>query len=111
MTIWSTINDGGEEQRISEKLLDGLYEKGGKVPRMGDGGSERSGVFEVSIKGRRFLEAVQVFEGGWMSRDVFSIRRFQQRNLRSGMWPVGTRAYRHARDARTISRNSAPTQS
>ena len=77
MIVWGTINDGGEKQRVFEKPLDGLYEKGRKVPGVGERSSERSGMFKISIKGRCFLETVQVFEGGRVSRDVLLVRRFQ----------------------------------
>ena len=50
---------------------------------MGKGRSKGSGVLEIRVEGRRFREVVQVFESGWMSRDVFFVRRFQKGNLYS----------------------------
>lgn len=44
---------------------------------MSEGRGEGSGLVEIGVKGRCFREAVQVFEGGWMSRDVPFVRRFQ----------------------------------
>jgi len=75
--IRCTVNDSSEKQRIFEKPLDGFDEKRREVPCVGEGRSEGSGMFEVRVKGRRFRKGVQVFEGGWMSRDVSFVRRFQ----------------------------------
>ena len=77
MIIRSTVDDSGKKERVLEKPLDGLYEKGREVPGVGERRSEASSMFEVRIERRRFLEIVQVLEGGWMSRDVLFVRRFQ----------------------------------
>lgn len=77
MIIRSTVDDSGKKERVLEKPLDGLYEKGREVPGVGERRSEASSMFEVRIERRRFLEIVQVLKGGWMSRDVLFVRRFQ----------------------------------
>jgi hypothetical protein len=81
MIIRSAINDSGEEQRVVKKPLDGFDEKGRKVPGVGQRRREGSGMFEISIEGRRLREIVKVFKGSRMSRDVLFVRRFYERNL------------------------------
>ena len=76
MVIRGTIDDSREEQRVFKKPLDGLDEKGREVPCVGERRSEGSGMLEIGIERRRFLEVVQVLESSWMSRDVLFIRRF-----------------------------------
>ena len=76
MAIRGTVDDSGEEERVFEEPLDGFDEEGREVPGVGKGRSKGSGVLEIRVEGRRFREVVQVFESGWMSRDVFFVRRF-----------------------------------
>ena len=44
MVIRGTVDDGGEEQRVFEKPLDGFDEKRREVPSMGEGRSESPGM-------------------------------------------------------------------
>ena len=48
---------------------------------MGEGRSESPGVLEIHAKGRRFREAVQVFKGCRVSRDVPFARRSEEWDL------------------------------
>ena len=79
---------------------------------MSKGRSEGPGMLEIRVEGGSFRETVQVFEGGWVSRDVSFIRRFQEWNLNHTCGKqVRARAGEHGQSARTISKKSAPTRS
>ena len=77
MTIRGALDYGGEEQRVFQKALDRFDKERRKIPCVGERRGEGSGMFEIRIERRRFLEIVQVFEGSGVSRDVLFVRRFQ----------------------------------
>lgn len=76
MIIQGTVNNCSEEERIFQKSLNGFYEKRREVPCVSEGGGKSPCMFKICIEGWRFLEIVQVFESGWVSRDVLLVRRF-----------------------------------
>ena len=77
VVIRGTVYDSGEEQRVFHQPLDGLDEKRREIPCVGEGRSESSGMIEIGGEGGRFLEAVEVFEGGRVPCDVLLIRWLQ----------------------------------
>ena len=77
MIIRGTVDDSGEKQGVFQKTLDGLDEKGREVPSVGERRGKGTGMFEIGVESRRFLEIVQVFKGSGVSRDVLLVGRFQ----------------------------------